>query len=448
MASAFDASDAGNWDGDFTPPPPPPLAPVPLPHSAGPAPAGSAPDERGARKPEHRRRAAFVASLIATALVAGGLGAAIALVARSGGPAVKPGALKLPTTGDGAAAGTSGLDVQAIAATVEKATVDITAVGPEQGEDEGTGMVLTASGVVLTNNHVIEGSTQLSAQVDGTGPVYSATVVGTDASADVAVLRLHGGGPWQTVHIGNSASVSVGDAVVAVGNSLDLPGPETVTTGLISAAGRTITIGDPTIGTTETLPGLLQTSAAISSGNSGGPLVDSSGEVIGMTTAAATSTGPGQTASDVGFAIPIDRAISIEHQIMRGRPSAAVEIGSPPATGLDLVSVPCAEGFDGCLPLGFGEFGEAPLGNFGIYQPPVAQGAVVAAVEHRAPTPGPGLAVGDVITSFDGHAVDSPEQVSSLVSGLKVGQEVGLAWVNQNGSHGSGTLELVRGPNL
>ena len=244
------------------------------------------------------------------------------------------------------------------------------------------------------------------------------------------------------------SALSVGDAVIAIGNALDLPRARAVTSGIISALGRSVTIADPAAGTDESLTGLLQTSAAVSSGNSGGPLVGAHGQVIGMVTAAASDDGSGQSASDVGFAIPINTAMSIARRIEAGRASATIYIGSPAATGLALTSVPCSEGFGGCLPLGFVEYGQAPSGGLGIYQPPVGSGAVVAGVDQDCPAASSGLQVGDVITSFDSHRVASPDQVDALVGTLKVGDEVTVGWVGQNGSHSSARFQLVQGPNL
>ena len=213
-------------------------------------------------------------------------------------------------------------------------------------------MVLTASGTVLTNNHVVAGSTTLRAQVDGSGSAYTATVLGTDSTDDVALLQLHGGDHFKTVTIGDSGAVGVGDQVVAIGNALALPGQETVTNGIISATKRKISVSDPTTGLSENLSGLFQTSAAINPGNSGGPLVDSAGHVIGMNTAQAASAGSGQGASNVGFAIPINQAMAIARLIYAGKASATVEIGPHAIMGVEVTSVACAEGQDGCTGLG------------------------------------------------------------------------------------------------
>jgi len=259
----------------------------------------------------------WMAALVVTALLAGGAGAGIALAVRHNGPSpTRSASGPLPTAAPLTPASSQGLNVGAIAKRVEPATVDISANGPD-GQDEGTGMVLTPSGIVLTNNHVIDGSTVVTAQVDGTGKSYPVTVLGTDATDDVALLKLNGG-DFRTVTIGNSSAITVGDQVVAVGNALALSGSETVTNGIISATDRSVSVEDQSTGLTENLEGLFQTSAPINPGNSGGPLVDSAGQVIGINTAEASSTGSGEPASNVGFAIPINSSCNGRRGHYRG----------------------------------------------------------------------------------------------------------------------------------
>jgi len=396
---------------------------------------------------------AWMAALVATALVAGGAGAGIALAVSNNGPSpTASGSAPLPSTAAPeplSPTSNQGLNVDAIAKRVEPATVDITAKGPE-GTDEGTGMVLTASGIVLTNNHVIDGSTLVTAQVNGSGKSYPVTVLGTDATDDVALLKLNGGG-FKTVALGNSSAINVGDQVVAIGNALALSGSETVTNGIISATGRSVSVGDPSTGLTENLKGLFQTSAPINPGNSGGPLVDSAGQVIGMNTAQASSTSSGASASNVGFAIPINRAMDIARQVQAGRPNATVQIGPHPVMGVEVTTVACADGQDHCVPLG----SASPYGTIpgfsepsGGYTAPVDQGAVISGVLQGYPAQAAGLVVGDVITSCNGTKVTSPTDLSAQLSHLKVGDKVTVAWVTDSGSHESTRVTLAAGPNL
>ncbi|HET9060101.1 MAG TPA: trypsin-like peptidase domain-containing protein, partial [Acidimicrobiales bacterium] len=323
--------------------------------------------------------------------------------------------------------------------------VDIYASGP-QGQDEGTGMIISSSGRVLTNNHVIAGSTQLQAQINGAGTKYPVTVVGADPTDDVAVLQLHGRSGFPTVQIGNSDNVKVGTQVVAIGNALGLPGPETVTNGIISATSRSISVSDPSTGSTENLKGVFQTSAPINPGNSGGPLLDTSAQVIGINTAAASSSAGNAAASNVGFAIPINRAMSIARQIESGKGSATIYIGQRAIIGIDVTTVACAEGqANGCMGLGANPF--SPFG-FTPYQAPVAYGAVVQQIQAGTPAANAGLGVGDVIVSVNGQRVNTIDQLTHLLMGKKIGQSVQLGWVSTSGAHRSADIKLIAGPNI
>jgi S1-C subfamily serine protease len=426
--------------------------------------APGAKSKAGQRRPKHL----YAASLLTTALVAGGLGAGIALAVNgnNNNSANNASATSAPpvsgTTGgagsngstrpglNSGSAGNSGgasgnLGVAAIANRVEPAVVDIYASGP-QGQDEGTGMIISSSGRVLTNNHVIAGSTQLQAQINGAGKKYPVTVVGADPTDDVAVLQLHGRSNFDTVQIGNSDNVSVGTQVVAIGNALGLAGPETVTNGIISATSRSISVSDPSTGATENLKGVFQTSAPINPGNSGGPLLDSNAQVIGINTAAASSSAGNAAASNVGFAIPINRAMSIVNQINSGKASSTIYIGQRAIIGIDVTTVTCAEGqANGCPGLGanpFSPFGYTP------YQAPVNSGAVVAQIEAGTPAANAGLGVGDVIVSVDGQRVTTIDELTHLLTGKKAGQSVKLGWVDTSGAHHSANVKLIPGPNV
>jgi S1-C subfamily serine protease len=394
----------------------------------------------------------YTSSALAVALAAGTAGG-LALTATSEPVShgispklvVAPASSSTTTSAGGTVPVGQPLDVAAIAAKVEPATVDISASGP-LGADAGTGMIISSSGLVLTNNHVINDSMTLTAQINGAGKKYTATVVGADPTADVALLQLHGGTNFKTVQIGDSAHVVLGQPVVAVGNALDLPGPETVTDGVISATSRDVPVSDPVTGLQEYLKGVLQTSAPISSGNSGGPLVDASGRVIGMDTAAASSSG-GANASNIGFAIPINRAMAIVRQIESGKASSTIFIGPHAIMGVTVTSVACAEGQDNCPGLGSSLFGGLPFG-FSTYTAPVSDGAVIEQVETGSPAAKAGMSVGDVITTVNGKAVTSVSGLTKLLAGKKVGAKVTVGWVDQQGVHHSATLSLVRGPNV
>ncbi|MFY9614137.1 MAG: trypsin-like peptidase domain-containing protein [Candidatus Dormiibacterota bacterium] len=244
---------------------------------------------------------------------------------RQGPIAISTGAAPAGKRGSGQAAVPGQLDAATVAAQVNPAVVDIytTLAG---GSAAGTGMVISSSGEVLTNNHVVEGATTISVQVVGTGRTYSAAVVGTDKADDVAVIQLRGAASLKTITVGDSSKVSVGDAVLAIGNALGRGGVPLASPGVVAGLNQTITADDGS-GNAETLSSLIQVRALIQPGDSGGPLVDAGGNVIGMDTAAQIGRGRRQsTASNNGYAIPISTAMAIARQIEAG---GTITAGAP-----------------------------------------------------------------------------------------------------------------------
>ena len=199
----------------------------------------------------------------------------------------------------------------------------------EDGAAAGTGIVLTSSGEILTNNHVIRGATTIRVVVPGTGRSYAAKVVGYDVVDDVALLRARGASNLTTVRLGNSATVKVGQAVSAVGNAGGT-GSLVTAAGKVTALRQAITVSDDQGGSTR-LTGLIQTSAALQSGDSGGPLM-TRGRVVGMNTAASVGYGPREVASRGGYAIPINKAMGIVRLIRGGKGSARSTSAAPPSS--------------------------------------------------------------------------------------------------------------------
>jgi putative serine protease PepD len=247
------------------------------------------------------------AGLGLVAATAGGLGGYVAgnIAADDAAP---PAVQAQPTSVESASRAGS-IDVKAVVTAAEPSVVAISTQvvqrrGPFEvmGEGAGTGIIIDDAGHILTNAHVVAGASEVTVVVNG--EERSAEVVGGDPGSDVAVLRLDDASGVVPATLGTTAEVAVGDPVVAIGNALALEGSPTVTQGIISALDRTIQTQSATL--TE----LIQTDAAISSGNSGGPLVNADGEVIGVNTAVATSGG-GVSASNIGFVIPIDKALDI-----------------------------------------------------------------------------------------------------------------------------------------
>jgi putative serine protease PepD len=208
------------------------------------------------------------------------------------------------------------LDVSQVLAKVEPSVVSVeteiasrTPFGSSgTATGAGTGIVLDTSGLILTNAHVIEGASSITVTVPGSSTPRAATLVASDTGADLALLRVSDTSGLVAAPLGSSSDLQVGDDVVAIGNALALEGGLTVTEGIVSATGRTLDTG------TSQLSDLIQTDAAISSGNSGGPLVNAAGEVVGINTAVATSSGS-VSASNIGFAISIDNAKQVVDQL-------------------------------------------------------------------------------------------------------------------------------------
>ena len=198
----------------------------------------------------------------------------------------------------------------------------------------GTGMVINPDGLVLTNNHVIEDSTSITATDVANGHSYRAKVVGYDVTGDIALIQLQGASGLRTVPLGKSSDIKTGDPVVAMGNA---NGQDAIVpaAGQVTALNQTITAGDPGGSITqETLHGMLQTNADIVSGDSGGAVANSAGQVIGMVTAGNDGGFSVQQQSSVGYAIPINTGLTVARQIHQGQASSTVTIGYPPFMGI------------------------------------------------------------------------------------------------------------------
>jgi S1-C subfamily serine protease len=286
------------------------------------------------------------------------------------------------------------------------------------GEAAGTGMVLTRSGEILTNNHVIRGATTIRVVVPGTGRSYGAKVVGYDVSADIAVLRLSGASNLKTVSLGNSSTLRIGQSVHAVGNAGGT-GSLTKSAGQVTGLSRSITVNDESGGSAR-LAGLIETDAGLEPGDSGGPLFNASGKVVGMDTAASVFQ---DVVSSDGYAVPINRATRIAKLIVTGKSSATVHIGGTAFLGVSAASTDAVPGYDYTQP-----------------------GAVVAEVVPGGPADSAGLASGDLITAIDGHAVASPAAVGSLVLAQKPGATVTVGYVDPNGTSRTANVKLGSGP--
>ncbi|HEX7267037.1 MAG TPA: trypsin-like peptidase domain-containing protein [Streptosporangiaceae bacterium] len=324
----------------------------------------------------------------------------------------------------GITSGSKVLTTSQIAAQVDPGLVNITTtLGYQHARAAGTGMVLTPSGEVLTNNHVINGATSIRARDIGNGRTYQARVVGYDHSHDIAVLQLQSASGLQTVTLGDSASAATGQKVVALGNALGKGGTPAVATGHIAGLGASITASDEGAGTAEQLTGLIHHNAGIQPGDSGGPLVNTAGQVIGINTAASQGT-QFQGQQTQAFAIPIGQAKSVADQIEAGTSSATVHIGPTGLLGVQIMSA------------------DSAAAN-GIQ---AGAGATVAGVVSGTPASGAGLTQGDVIVSVDGQSVSSPEQLQSALGQHHPGDGVTIGWQDQTGQTQSASVVLATGP--
>ena len=295
-----------------------------------------------------------------------------------------------------------------------------TTVNYGQGRAAGTGIVLSPDGEVLTNNHVIEGSTAITVTVVSTGKSYSATVVGTAPSEDVSVLRLKDASGLATAKLGDSSEVEVGDAVTAVGNAGGKGGTPTAATGTVTALNQSITASDSSGANTERLTGMIEVDADLESGQSGGPLFDNATDsVIGIDTAASSASGRWDNGATTGYAIPIDRALDLADQIESGVESSTVNIGYPAFLGVQL----------------------SPAGSSGQ-----GAGAQIAGVVDGSAAAKAGLRAGDSITAVDGTAITSANGLSSVLDAHEPGDQVRLAYTDSAGQSHSVTVTLGAGP--
>jgi S1-C subfamily serine protease len=322
-----------------------------------------------------------------------------------------------------------------IAKAVDPGLVDIdTNITYQDASAAGTGMILTSGGLILTNNHVIEGSTSITARDVATGKTYTAKVVGYDLAKDIAVLQLENASGLTTVSLGNSSTVKADEKVVGIGNAEGVGGTPSYAAGTVLGTDKSIKAdSDENPTGSESLSGLIEMNAPIEPGDSGGPLVTSNDKVIGMDTAALADSGDegfGETTSATqAYAIPINTAISIAKEIENGEASTTVHIGTTAILGIEVD--PDDSGSSG-------SFSGAPTTT--------TSGVTVGTIMANTPAASSGLVDGDVITSFDGHTVTTTAQLSALEYSLKVGQSVTIVYVNQSGTQSTSTFDLVAGP--
>src|SRR5271165_5996242 len=398
-------------------------------------------------EPPRRRRGRHVLGLTATAVVAlaAGAGAGVALSHGSS------------PSGNATATSKTVLSTSQIASRVDPGLVDVTStLGYQDAKAMGTGIVLTSNGEILTNNHVINGATSVSVTDIGNGKTYKATVVGYDVSQDIAVLQLSGASGLTTATTGDSSTVQAGENVVALGNAGGVGGTPSVAAGTVTALNQSITASDEGSGTSEQLSGLIETNADIQAGDSGGSLVNSYGQVIGVDTAASSgsslgngsggfgsggsggsgfggfggsesgsngsgdngSSNSGQASTTQGYAIPINTALSIARQIEAGQASSTVHLGETAFLGVGIASSDQQTG----------------------------TGVTIEGAESGTPAASAGLTQGDVITSVAGQTVNSGTSIQQLLGGHHPGDKISISWTDTSGQSHTATVTLANGP--
>jgi S1-C subfamily serine protease len=293
------------------------------------------------------------------------------------------------------------------------------------GAAAGTGIVLSSSGEVLTNNHVIQGASSVTVVVPGTTHHYTAKVVGYDVTADVAVLQLSGASNLKTATLGDSSKVTTGQAVKALGNAGGT-GTLTPASGTVTGLGKAITVSNDSGGSSR-LTGLIETNAPLQPGDSGGPLLNAKGQVIGMDTAASTGFAFQAAAASDAYAIPINTAVTLANQIESGKASTLVHIGATPFLGVQVASA-------------------VGNGGFGFGGGTATAGAVIAGTVAGGPADSAGLAAGDVITAVNGRTVSTPSAITSIILTKKPGAKITVTYTDQSGTSQTTTVTLGSGP--
>ena len=390
-----------------------------------PAPAAALPHT----SPNFARRltAAIVAAVILATGAGVGTGWALARVISSRYPTQAHVQTVQPIQ-QSTSSGSTNLDINAITRKVSPAVVDINTViqtASGSAAAAGTGLIITSSGDVLTNNHVVEGSVSVKVTIQGKSGTYPATVLGVDPTDDIAVIHINGVSGLPTVTIADSSTVQVGDTIYALGNALGLGGAPRVTKGSVTALDQTITASDNGA-QAEQLTGMIQSDAEISPGDSGGALVNSAGQVVGVITAG-EAQGFRSSSTTIAFAIPSSKAVDIANRILAGQAGNGVFIGPVGYLGVSVQTLDASSA--------------AQLGLS------VSSGAYVRTVVAGSPAERAGITAGSVITRVNSAVVDSATALGDALHQYKPGDQVKITWISGNATH-TATVTLISGPTI
>ncbi|MFC3435982.1 S1C family serine protease [Nocardia seriolae] len=376
------------------------------------APGGPGMPYPGAPAPKRSGKASLVAGAVVLALLSGGLGGGVvALATRNDSHSAVTNALDQPMGGTGKTTPAPDGSVQAVAQKVLPSVVMIRVAGA-RAEGEGSGVILSSDGLILTNNHVVSGA-GANAKMDvafSDGTTAPATVVGADSVSDIAVIRVTGKTDLKPIELGQSANLAVGQGVVAIGSPLGLAG--TVTSGIVSSLNRPVsTSGEP--GSQGTVIDAIQTDAAINPGNSGGALVDMNGKLIGINTAIATmgtaeSAGAQSGSIGLGFAIPVDTARRVADELIKNGKATYAQIG---------ITVKAQDDVNG---------------------------ARVIDVSPDGPAAKAGIPKNAIITKIDDQIVDSGNSLIAGVRSHRPGDKVKVTYTDDQGKNPK-TVEVTLG---
>jgi S1-C subfamily serine protease len=297
-----------------------------------------------------------------------------------------------------------------VAAKVDAALVDVTSTLAGGSVAKGTGMVIGSDGIVLTNNHVVDGATKISVRLVTSGRTYAATLVGYSATSDVAVLRLSNASGLATITAADATSANAGESVVVIGNAGGVDGTPAAVDAVVTATGQTITASEDSGSGAETLHGLVQVSGDIREGDSGGAVANASGQVVAMTTAASTES---FSATTTGYAIPIQTALTVANQIISGVDNGTVHQGEHGVLGVEVEDA--------------------------------SNGAGVAAVEASSAAARAGLAANDVITAINGNAIAGGNDLETVLRTTHVGDRIDITWIDSNGATHTASTTLSAG---
>jgi len=315
--------------------------------------------------------------------------------------------------GQQAAAGEATATSATAAQEVGVVTINTTLNYDRDEQAAGTGMILSSSGYILTNNHVVESSTNISVTVESTGKTYTAVVVGTDKTADVAVLKLAGASGLSSVSFAAAEKVVDGQSIYSVGNA-EGTGNLVTAVGTVGAVNQSLAIGSDESTASENLSGLIQLNSDVVSGDSGGPLFDKTGRVIGMVTAASSGS-----STVTGYAINIAQVLKVADAIEAGSTSSAIVLGYPAFAGININIDAAAQSTDG---------------------------VPVQSTFPGMPANKAGIGEGDTITAVNGVAITTPDQLTAAIQSHKVGDSVSITWLDPQGVSHTAPITLVAGP--